>query len=91
MDIIKFTDEFETVVWLDSDTVLMKDFRPFLLKFHHSKQQYALIKDRVNYYEEFKNKWCGRKDFVFIPQACLMGFKRDTIKTIFDLWEVSDL
>jgi hypothetical protein len=60
----------------------------FLLDFHLSPKQFALIKDRVNYYDEFKGNWPGNKEDLFIAQACFMGFKADSMKELFVQWEV---
>jgi hypothetical protein len=87
LDIIKFADEFSTIFWLDSDTYIIQDMTRFLLDFHLSSKQFALIKDRVNYYDEFKGNWPGNKEDLFIAQACFMGFKADSMKELFTQWE----
>jgi len=87
LDIIKFSDEFSTIFWLDSDTYIIQDMTRFLVDFHLSPKQFALIKDRVNYYDDFKGNWPGSKEDLFIAQACFMGFKADSMKQLFTEWE----
>jgi len=86
LDVEKFADEFETIVWMDSDTIIMKDLRPWLLDFHRSNKSFAFIKDRVNFYEDFRNKWPSQ-EFIFVPQSCLMGFKAKSMHYLFESWE----
>jgi len=87
LDIAEFFDEFETVFWLDSDVIVFRDLTPHLVEFHHSSYEYAFVRDRVNDYDEFKRLWTRTANYYFVPQACIMGFKKSSYQNIFASWE----
>jgi len=86
LDVEQFADEFETIVWMDADTIIMKDIRPWLLEFHRSSKSFAFVKDRVNFYEDFRSRW-HTQDFIFVPQSCLMGFKAKSMHYLMESWK----
>lgn len=45
LDILQFSDAFDTIMWLDSDTFVYRDLRPTLLQFHRSDKPFALMPD----------------------------------------------
>jgi len=87
LDLVQFSQNFRTVFWLDSDVVVYRDLSQFLLTFHRSNKLYAFTPDHVNHSSEFRRLWSGNKENMFIPQACFMGFKSDTMKQFFQEWE----
>jgi len=87
LDIIQFTDKFKTIFWMDSDVIVHRDLSNFLLAFHQSNKNYAFTLDHVNHSEDFRRRWPGNRDNMFIPQACFMGFKAETMRPFFQEWE----
>lgn len=68
----------------------MKDIRPWLLDFHRSSKSFAFVKDRVNFYDDFRSRW-HTQDFMFIPQSCIMGFKAKSMHYLFESWKVIEI
>jgi len=89
LDIIKFSDEFTTIFWLDSDAIVYHDLTDLLLKFHTSPCKVAFMKDHVCYNPQFLNVWLDWRKISdpFIPQASFMGFKKEIMPTFFAAWE----
>jgi len=89
LDIQKFSDEFDTIFWLDSDAVVYKDLSDLLHEFHSSPCQVAFLKDHVCYNPHFLAVWNDwrKVNEPFVPQACFMGFKKATIKGFFQKWQ----
>lgn len=87
LDIIQFADKFKTIIWLDSDILVHRDITNFLLSFHRSNKNYAFTLDHVNHSEDFRRRWVGNRDSMFVPQACFMGFKAEAMKPFFEEWE----
>jgi hypothetical protein len=89
LDIIKFSDEYDTVFWLDSDAIVYQDLTDLLWKFHVSTCKVAFMKDHVCYNPQFLNVWLDwrRVSDPFIPQASFMGFKKDIMPSFFKAWE----
>lgn len=89
LDIIKFSDEYDTVFWLDSDAIVYQDLTDLLWKFHISPCKVAFMKDHVCYNPQFLNVWLDWRKVSdpFIPQASFMGFKKGIMPTFFKAWE----
>lgn len=89
LDIQKFSDEFDTIFWLDSDAVVYKDLSDMLSEFHTSPCKVAFLKDHVCYNPHFLSVWNDwRKTYEpFVPQACFMGFKKEIISSFFAKWQ----
>jgi len=87
LDLVQFTDKYQTIFWLDSDVVVQKDMTKFLHSFHKSSNSFAFTKDHVMINQDFKKKWPGSSNRMFIPQACFMGFKSSVMTPFFTLWE----
>jgi len=89
LDIIKFSDKYDTVFWLDSDAIVYQDLTDLLWKFHISPCKVAFMKDHVCYNPQFLNVWLDWRKVSdpFIPQASFMGFKKDIMPTFFKAWE----
>jgi hypothetical protein len=89
LDIQKFSDEFDTIFWLDSDAVVYKDLSDLLFEFHSSPCQVAFLKDHVCYNPHFLAVWNDWRKVSepFVPQACFMGFKKATIASFFQKWQ----
>jgi len=47
LDLVKFADKYETIVWLDSDVIVYEDMTSLLHEFQSSPKQYAFTKDHV--------------------------------------------
>ena len=85
LDIEQFSDSFDSIIWMDSDTITTRNLQHFLLEFTESTALFYLVKDHVNFDDNFKRNW---RDNVFpkytmIPQACVMGFKSSIIRDFF--------
>lgn len=87
LDLAQFADKFRTIIWMDSDTLVYRDIRPFLIDFHRSPEGIALMPDLVMHDDGFKQRWVGDASNMFIPQASLMGFKSNIIRQLFAAWE----
>lgn len=89
LDIQKFSDEFDTIFWLDSDAVVYKDLSDLLWEFHTSPCRVAFLKDHVCYNPHFLTVWNDWRKVTepFVPQACFMGFKKETIASFFQKWQ----
>lgn len=89
LDIIQFADEYDVVLWLDSDTIVYDDLRPLLFAFYKSPAKYMFVRDHVCFLPEFLNNWPFKdsQGGAFVPQACFMGFKADHMKRLFTVWE----
>jgi len=87
LDLVKFADRYETVVWLDSDVLVYKDMSKLLLDFHHSPKNFAFTQDHVTSNEEFRSRWPNSDRFLFIPQAAFMCFKSHKMPEFFSVWE----
>jgi len=89
LDIQKFSDEFDTIFWLDSDAVVYKDLSDLLQEFHASPCKVAFLKDHVCYNPNFLGVWNDWRKVKepFVPQACLMGFKKEIIPSFFAAWK----
>lgn len=87
LDLVKFADEFETIVWMDSDTFTLKDLTGLLLEFHKSDKNYAFVPDRVMFSQDFRTNWPGNKEKMFIAQACFMLFKSRAMAPLFKEWK----
>jgi len=87
LDLVKFTDKYNVVVWLDSDVIVYHDLTNFLVNFQASKQNFALTKDHVMFDQDFKERWPGNKEKFFVAQACFMGFKAPAMASFFKRWE----
>jgi len=87
LDIAKFADDgFESIFWMDSDTLTYGDMTPFLLRFAESNKQFFFVKDHVMFNSDFTTNWLRERPLSLVPQACFMGFKYSIIKTFFSLW-----
>lgn len=84
LDIQLFANEYDPVVWLDSDTVVLKDLSPFIKSFVSTDKKIAVLSDHVNNDENFKKNWEGP---LFIPQACYIIFRSSYISSFFKIWE----
>lgn len=89
LDIIKFSDEFSTIFWLDSDAIVYQDLTDLLWKFHSSPCKVAFMKDHVCYNPQFLNVWLEWRKVSdpFIPQASFMGFKKEIMPSFFAAWK----
>jgi len=89
LDIIKFSDQFSTIFWLDSDAIVYHDLTELLLKFHVSPCKVAFMKDHVCYNPQFLNVWLDWRKISdpFIPQASFMGFKKEIMPSFFAAWK----
>lgn len=89
LDIEKFADEFDTIFWMDSDTITTRDLRRFLLDFVESAAAFYFVRDHVNFEEKFRSRWIQQisPEFPMIPQACIMGFKSSVIREFFQIWK----
>jgi hypothetical protein len=87
LDLVKFADRYETVVWLDSDVLVYKDMSNFLIKFHTSPKNFAFTQDHVTSSDEFRRRWPESDRFLFIPQAAFMCFKAAAMAEFFAVWE----
>lgn len=89
LDIQKFSDQFDTIFWLDSDAVVYKDLSDLLAEFHHSPCKVAFLKDHVCYNPHFLAVWNDWRKVQepFVPQACFMGFKKEILPTFFNKWQ----
>jgi hypothetical protein len=89
LDILQFADEYDVVLWLDSDTIVYDDLRPLLFAFYKSPAKYMFVRDHVCYLPEFLNNYPFKdsKGGAFVPQACFMGFKAEHMKRLFTVWE----
>lgn len=87
LDIAKYAEAFETIFWVDSDTITFGDMTPFLMTFATSPHKFYLTADHVNGDAEFQKGWAAKIGALpIIPQACLMGFKTDIIDYFFTFW-----
>jgi len=82
LDIGQFSTEFQIIFWLDSDTYVYKDLTPLLMDFRASNAKFAFLADHVCTNPEFLHNW-KHKNNPFIPQACIMGFRREYIHSFF--------
>jgi len=89
LDIAKFSDQFDTIFWLDSDAVVYKDLSDLLHEFHTSPCKVAFLKDHVCYNPQFLAVWHDYRKVKepFVPQACFMGFKKEVIPHFFGRWK----
>jgi len=89
LDILQFADEYDVVLWLDSDTIVYDDLRPLLFAFYKSPAKYMFVRDHVCFLPEFLNNYPFKdnKGGAFVPQACFMGFKAEHMKRLFNVWE----
>lgn len=89
LDIIKFSDQFSTIFWLDSDAIVYQDLTDLLVKFHSSPCKVAFMKDHVCYNPQFLNVWLDWRKVSdpFIPQASFMGFKKEIMPSFFAAWK----
>jgi len=89
LDIIKFSDEYNTIFWLDSDAIVYQDLTDLLWRFHVSPCKVAFMKDHVCFNPQFLNSWIEWRKVSdpFIPQASFMGFKKDIMPPFFKAWE----
>lgn len=89
LDIIQFAEDYDVVLWLDSDTVVYDDLRPLLFAFYKSPAKFMFVRDHASYNPEFLANWPfkSRQGSAFIPQACFMAFKSEHMKRLFRIWE----
>jgi len=89
LDILQFADEYDVVLWLDSDTIVYDDLRPLLFAFYKSPAKYMFVRDHVCFHPEFLDNYPFKdsKGGAFVPQACFMGFKAEHMKRLFSVWE----
>jgi len=86
LDIQKFADQFETIFWMDSDSIVIGDMTDFLLDFARSDEALFFVPDHVMSQEDFCARWRKQRPLTLIPQACLMGFKAERIQNFFKVW-----
>ncbi len=79
-------DGFNTIFWIDSDTLCYADMTSFLQAFVQSDCNYFLTPDHVMLSADFEKNWKVHHKSFFIPQACLMGFKSSVIEEFFRQW-----
>jgi hypothetical protein len=89
LDIIQFADDYDVILWLDSDTIVYDDLRPLLFAFYKSPAKYMFVRDHVCFSPEFLKNWAFKdsQGSAFVPQACFMGFKAEYMKLLFTVWE----
>ncbi|CAF3356222.1 unnamed protein product [Rotaria socialis] len=88
LDILMFLDHgFEEIYWMDSDTIVYEDLRPYLEAFRCSSQLFYFVLDHVMYDSLFVTRWKRQHQDTFIPQACFMGFKSSCMRAFFALWK----
>ncbi|KAA6374963.1 MAG: hypothetical protein EZS28_029511 [Streblomastix strix] len=79
LDICMFCQQFNPVIWIDSDVFVLKDLVPFAESFFESKKAMAVLSDHVNRDQLFVSNWEDGPDKCFVPQACYMLFRSDMI------------
>jgi len=87
LDIQKFKDDFTTIFWMDSDSIVIGDMTDFLLDFARSEESVFFVPDHVMSQEDFCTRWRKQRPLTLIPQACLMGFKSSIIESFFKVWK----
>lgn len=87
LDIQHFKDEFATIFWMDSDSIVIGDMTDFLLDFARSEESLFFVPDHVMSQEDFCTRWRKQRPLTLVPQACLMGFKSDHIADFFSVWK----
>eukprot|EP01102_Stenamoeba_stenopodia_P002945 TRINITY_DN12881_c0_g1_i1.p1 TRINITY_DN12881_c0_g1~~TRINITY_DN12881_c0_g1_i1.p1 ORF type:complete len:448 (-),score=100.96 TRINITY_DN12881_c0_g1_i1:55-1398(-) len=87
LDIQKFKDDFTTIFWMDSDSIVIGDMTDFLLDFARSEDSLFFVPDHVMSQEDFCTRWRKQRPLTLIPQACLMGFKSSIIESFFKVWK----
>lgn len=81
---------FDAVYWIDSDTLFYGNFVTPMLRFRNDPNAHvSLVRDLCMHDVDFVQRW--RTQFPessdFVPQACLMGFKKHAWERLFPLWE----
>lgn len=87
LDIQTFKDDFTTIFWMDSDSIVIGDMTDFLLDFARSEDSAFFVPDHVMSQEDFCTRWRKQRPLTLIPQACLMGFKSSIIESFFKVWK----
>ncbi len=86
LDISAFAPRFANVFWMDSDTIIYSDLRPYLHRFVESSALFYLAPDHVLSDPAFVERWRAQHPDApnaLIPQACFMGFKASVMHDFF--------
>jgi len=88
LDIALFSDEFDFIFWMDSDTFTISNIDNFFQEVHNSNHKLWFIPDHSLADPIFCENW--KQIFSvspFVPQACFMGFSSVIIKLFFETWK----
>ena len=92
LDIKLFSDErgIENIFWIDSDVIIYADLSKFLLNFVSQPADvfFYMVPDHVMGQTDFMNNWKTQHGFSpFVPQACVLGFRKSIIHQFFHIWQ----
>lgn len=85
LDIVSFTEKYDPIIFLDSNTVILQDLLPFLQTFIGSpEKKFAFFPDIVNEYPNFQENWPNAP---FIPRTTFLALKSAYIPDLFKIWQ----
>lgn len=93
LDIELFADNYDFILWVDSDTVSFSDVGKLVADFAKTTCQFALVEDLVTSKPNFQQRWQAATGSTnpkpFVPQTALMVFRKSAFARVFPAWEAT--